>query len=130
MESPFRFYNANIATLLFSLDKGGHGFSGISANFYPWIHSWLCKNFDKKPEDARKVQHFLTVAEGIVATKYPQCAKLYLNQYESFSISSKCRVMEATFNEEELLRLEHLKAHMLGVCKEVGIEAVAPSNVA
>lgn len=29
-ESPFKFYNANVATLKFSLEEGGNGFSGIS----------------------------------------------------------------------------------------------------
>jgi 4-hydroxy-tetrahydrodipicolinate synthase len=35
--TPFRFYNANIATLQFSVNKGASGFSGICANFYPQL---------------------------------------------------------------------------------------------
>lgn len=42
--TPFRFYNANVETLLDSLLDGGHGFSGISANFYPRLHVWLIEN--------------------------------------------------------------------------------------
>ena len=40
--ATFRFYNANVETLLYSfgLDRSG-GFSGISANFYPHLHSWM-----------------------------------------------------------------------------------------
>lgn len=41
-DSPFRFYNANVETLLASIRMGGHGFSGISANFYPHLHAYLC----------------------------------------------------------------------------------------
>lgn len=50
---PFRFYNANVATLLVSLDFGGHGFSGISANFFPWIHKQLF-DLQKKEIQAKK----------------------------------------------------------------------------
>jgi hypothetical protein len=39
---PFRFYNANVETLLFTNELGGSGFSGISANFYPWLHAYVC----------------------------------------------------------------------------------------
>merc|ERR1719265_200923 len=39
----FRFYNANVETLAPSLAAGAHGFSGISANFYPHLHAFLCR---------------------------------------------------------------------------------------
>jgi len=41
--ASFRFYNANVETIAFSTANGGAGFSGISANFYPQLHSWLVK---------------------------------------------------------------------------------------
>jgi 4-hydroxy-tetrahydrodipicolinate synthase len=36
--SNFKFYNANVETLQASIALGGHGFCGISGNFYPWLH--------------------------------------------------------------------------------------------
>lgn len=94
VKPPFRFYNANIETLLPSLRAGAAGFSGISANFYPHLHAWLCKavaatseappSASKKrqrapSEDAiRKVQDFLSLAEGTVVIRYPSSAKQYL----------------------------------------------------
>ena len=38
-ETPFRFYNANVETLLPSLMAGAHGFSGISANLCARAHT-------------------------------------------------------------------------------------------
>ena len=75
-DSPFRWYNGNVTTLLHSLKAGSDGYGGVSANFYPWMHAWLCANFDKEPEKAVKVQRFLTVAEALVKTKYPASAKV------------------------------------------------------
>jgi hypothetical protein len=60
--SPFRFYNANVETLLVSNSMGGAGFSGISANFYPWMHARLCSK-DVTEHDAAAIQRFLSVAE-------------------------------------------------------------------
>ena len=75
-DSPFRWYNGNVTTLLHSLKEGSDGYGGVSANFYPWMHAWLCANWDKEPEKATKVQRFLTVAEMVVKTKYPASAKV------------------------------------------------------
>ena len=41
---------------------GGAGFSGISANFYPWLHARLC-SVDATEDDKAKIQRFLSVAE-------------------------------------------------------------------
>jgi hypothetical protein len=41
---------------------GGSGFSGISANFYPWLHVHLCSK-DVDEVDKAKIQRFLSVAE-------------------------------------------------------------------
>jgi 4-hydroxy-tetrahydrodipicolinate synthase len=60
--SPFRFYNANVETLLASNNMGGSGFSGISANFYPWLHARLCAPGTSE-SDRAAIQRFLSVAE-------------------------------------------------------------------
>jgi len=97
VQPPFRFYNANIETLLPSLRAGGAGFSGISANFYPHLHAWMCqavagaaaagadRGAAKRQKSAvpldvaiRKVHDFLTLAEGTVVIRYPASAKAYL----------------------------------------------------
>jgi hypothetical protein len=80
--TAFGFYNANVATLLFSNKRGGRsvvflflssyhllssGFSGISANFYPQLLAWLCSHSDD--ERAVRVQNHLSVFENVVMYK-------------------------------------------------------------
>ena len=54
--SPFRFYNANVETLLPSIRAGGNGFSGISANFYPHLLAWLCTAARREAASAAELQ--------------------------------------------------------------------------
>ncbi len=74
-----KIYNANAATFIESMRMGCAGYSGVMANFHPELYVWLCKNFDKEPELAEKIQNivgFLSVAE---CQMYPVNAKYYLN---------------------------------------------------
>eukprot|EP01079_Euglenida_sp_SAG-EU17-18_P007452 gene7452-181_t len=99
--SPFRFYNANVETLSASNEAGGAGFSGISANFYPWLHARLC-NKDCSAEDVQSIQRFLSVAEAVVCDGYPRSAKAYLAQYGTLAIREDTRVescRDIQFNE-------------------------------
>ncbi len=77
--SPFRFYNANVETLLESNNMGGAGFSGISANFYPWLHARLCSS-EVSEHDKAKIQRFLSVAEvcGTMCTVVPRLIRCRL----------------------------------------------------
>lgn len=74
-----KIFNANSASLLETLKMGCAGFSGVMANFHPEIYSWLCKNFDKEPEKAEKVQAFLGFASLAECQLYPVNAKYYLS---------------------------------------------------
>lgn len=127
---PFRFYNANVATLLHSLQQGGHGFSGISANFYPWMHAWLCNNWSTAPEAAEHLQHFLSVSENVVDHKYPVSAKLFLHRGYSKWAGVHCRCSDATFNVEETLKLDHLKKHAAWVAAAIAGAAAGDGGAA
>lgn len=119
--TPFRFYNANVETLLPSLRAGANGFSGISANFYPHLHAWLCRAARDEAGEAdaaaaedeearrakaarvgaqplsraqamRRVQDFLSLAEATVCVRYPQSAKVYLRELLGEDLmSASCR---------------------------------------
>lgn len=114
--SPFRFYNGNVTTLLHSLREGAHGFSGVSANFYPWLHVWLVRHAKEQPERAEALQRFLSVAEMAVKSKYPSSAKLYLRLNHGLPLSHGKRAGGgapgagggAAWVEEELTRLRFL----------------------
>jgi len=106
--SHLHFYNAHTATLLPSLRAGGNGFSGIAANFYPALFSWLCRNFTKEPEIAEELQQFLTVSQDIVTCKYFSAAKQFVVM-NGLKITTTCRVEEHSFNQIETENLHRLR---------------------
>lgn len=134
-DSPFRFYNANIATLDISCNDGGDGFSGISANFYPYIHSYMLKlifseNYNSNDEAKKKVtkiQRFLSIAECVVAENYPGSAKLYLAAYgekDGHMIAPTCRKAKYTWEEEQLIRIKELFHLQRDTCESLGITEI------
>jgi len=134
-KTPFRFYNANIATLSSSCEAGGDGFCGISANFYPYFHAELLRLIfsegyhqnGEMQEKAKKIQRFLCVAENVVADCYPGSAKLYLAEYgekNGHLMSSFCRKSKFSFQEEQLIRIKDLYLLQKDMCKLLGIEEV------
>ena len=96
--TSFSFFNANVETLLPSLIAGAAGFSGISANFYPQLHAWLCAAA-KQPSPPsgdtsplQQVQDFLSLAEATVCVAYPHSAKVYVaSGYPGMTLGTTCR---------------------------------------
>lgn len=125
--TAFSFYNANAATVQYSVRQGGSGFSGICANFYPQLVSWLCANQDHA--DANDLQTFMAIAENVIMYKYPQCAKHFLGMFEGMTITPKCRKPDAAeLNEEECLKLEALHRMTQKWCDRLGIERLNPAT--
>ncbi len=77
-DTPLKIFNANSATLLESLKLGGAGFCGVMLNFHPELYGWLCKNWEKDPEKAQKLQDFAAVASLIELQNYPTNAKYHM----------------------------------------------------
>ena len=77
--TDFKIYNANSATFLESMQIGCAGFSGVMANFHPEFYVWLCENFEKDPELAKKVQDFVGFFSVAECQIYPVNAKYYQN---------------------------------------------------
>lgn len=75
-----KLYNANSQTFLYTLQHGAAGFSGIMGNFHPDIYAWMCENYDKEPEKAKKVQSFITLYAFLEVLAYPQTAKYHMNK--------------------------------------------------
>lgn len=121
-KAGFFFFNANVATLTKSLADGAHGFSGICANFYPDLISAVCKGAsDNDPSLAERLRLFVTVGEAVVAHKYPQSAKIYLNLVFPGAIRPLCRgaTRSHAWLEEELLRIDALHAMAQALSKEL-----------
>lgn len=124
--TSFRFYNANVATLRFSVLKGGSGFSGICANFYPQLVSYLCAN--ASTAEGAELQKFLSIAENVVMYKYPRSAKVFLSMFNGLAINETCRNGCAELNEEETLKLESLHALALEWCTKLGLPRINPAT--
>lgn len=77
-DTPLCLFNANAGTLLASLKLGAHGFSGVSANFFPDLWVWLCRHIGDEAETAERLYQFLLQAEQTIVRHYPASAKHYL----------------------------------------------------
>lgn len=73
--SPIKLYNANTATLLETLRLGAHGYSGVMANFHTRLYKKLFMNYKNEPENAEKLQEFLSMSALIENVNYPVNAK-------------------------------------------------------
>ena len=107
--TPLRFYNANAASLLPSLQAGGHGFSGIAANCYPQLYAWMVAHWRERPALAERLQWLLGVGEAVVRHKYPTSAKAYL-ALAGVPIGERCRVPQVPLDEEDRTILAQLRA--------------------
>jgi 4-hydroxy-tetrahydrodipicolinate synthase len=112
-------YNAHCPSLLESLRGGGHGYSGIAANFYPELFVRLCAEFANQPAEAERLQRFLTLADGTIRHRYPASAKRWLRVL-GLSVGETCRVSvpPARPDDDEKLILENL-IEMVHEMKEV-----------
>jgi len=102
-------YNAHCPSLLASLRAGGHGYSGIAANFYPELFVRLCAEFATDPAKAERLQSFLTLADLTIRNRYPAAAKRYL-ALQGLPIGETCRVSVPAPRpgDDEKLVLENL----------------------
>jgi len=103
-------YNAHCPSLLESLRGGGHGYSGIAANFYPALFVRLCAEFANQPEEAERLQRFLSLADMAIRHRYPAAAKRWLGML-GLPIGETCRVpvAAARADDDERLVLENLR---------------------
>lgn len=84
-------FNANEQTFLHSLKHGGAGYSGIMANYHPYILSWIYNNFETQKDKAEKVSSILSMMAFTECNTYPCAAKYYLNKYEGISMETFAR---------------------------------------
>ncbi len=84
-DSEIKLFNANEQTLLYSLEHGCSGYSGIMANFHPNLLVWLFENFKKQPQKAQALSDALSMTAFTESPAYPCTAKYYL-AYEGFDM--------------------------------------------
>lgn len=77
--TEIKLFNANAQTLLYSLEKGASGYSGVMANFHPWLYSLLCRIFSTDLIKARRLSQFLSMCAFTESLAYPVTAKYHLS---------------------------------------------------
>lgn len=118
--TSFGFYNAQTATLLESLQAGGHGYSGTASNYFPSLYAWLCGNFDRDPATAVELQRFLCTVEPAIRMKYPNAAKLFESLY-GVPITPRSRMLETEFTDDDRRVLTALKETVDGWRARLGM---------
>ncbi len=76
--SDMKFFNANGATLLFSLKAGYSGYSGIMTNFHTDLYHRLCSDWKEMGDEAEALQAYLGTASTIECQFYPANARYML----------------------------------------------------
>ena len=120
-DSGFKLFNANAPTLLDSLKAGAAGYSGVMTNFHADLYAWLCANWKRDPERARKLQDFIGFASVIEYQLYPINA-MYAQRLEGvpFNLMSR-RADVLGFGESMKLEVEQ----MMGVSRRYSAEYAA-----
>lgn len=106
--SNLKLYNANASSLLYSLQLGYYGYSGVMANFYPDLYVKLL-NSDFYSKEAKMIENFLLITSYIEKQNYPKNAKYYMNNVEDININSYTRTLSNPLNDLEKLEIKSLK---------------------
>jgi len=107
-----KLYNANTTTLLRSMRDGAAGYSGVMANFHPWLYKWLYDHYQNEDRRVQQVLDFLTLASALESRGYPANAKFNMNLC-GIPMESVCRsrgsqklLEHESLEVESLIRLE------------------------
>jgi len=108
-DTPLRLLNAHAAFLAEAVRAGADGFSGIAANAWPGLCSWLVAHAKNSESQVKAVQKFIRGSERLLEHKYPASAKV-LAQLARMPIQAICRSGDLAFTSEERRRLEAARA--------------------
>ena len=121
-DTDLSLFNANTATLLDSWIEGYDGYNGVMANFHIDLYRWMFDNFKTKPEMARKVSDFLTIAGVCEPRAYPVNAK-YHYQLTGVPMTLVTRSRDPKIlNENARLEIESLIRMEKALRKELGLK--------
>ncbi len=123
--SKMQLYNAHTASAVASLRGGGAGLSPVSANFYPEILAWVCRNADnpRKKEDVDWIQQEIAQTEPLISKGYPVSSKYFLKK-RGLPIEPVCRSNKRALSAEQQSVLDQVHTRFLGWCERLGIEPV------
>ncbi len=123
--SKMQFYNAHTATAVASLREGGAGLSPVSANFYPEILAWICRNANNpaKKQEVDWIQQEVAQTEPLISKGYPVSSKYFLKK-RGLPIEPVCRSNKRMLSAEQQDVLNQVYTRFTGWCERLGIEPV------
>jgi len=113
-----KFFNANAATLLYSLRQGYAGYSGVMANFHPELYRKLCHNWESMGKSAEELQNYLGTASIIEYQSYPANAK-YAFMKEGIFPTAICRHADtryALLHDSQIFEINQFRALSADMC--------------
>ncbi len=124
--SSMQLYNAHTASAVASLRAGGAGLSPVSANFYPEILAWICRNADNpgKKEDVDWIQQEVARTEPLISKGYPVSSKYFLKK-RGLPVEPVCRSNKRVLTGEQQDVLDQVYTRFSGWCERLGIKPVA-----
>jgi 4-hydroxy-tetrahydrodipicolinate synthase len=109
-DTPLKYYTAKLALLSTCLELGGHGFCGISLNFFPHLITWMCHNYKASTEQLMSLQRMFSVAEAVAYRKYPASSKYYIAKFYGIPMKPLCRVEDLSLNDQDKIALKHMNS--------------------
>lgn len=104
--SIFKIFNANGTFFYDTLLEGAHGYSGNFSNFCPGLFAWVCENYVRYPETAKRIGRYLSIFSRAVE-QYPLSAKYFLSK-RGIPMQLTCRRSGYNMDSIELrARMEH-----------------------
>jgi len=117
--TPLSVYNANLPTLVETLEAGAAGYSGTAANVYPGLVAWLCANH-RAPE-ATGLDQYLTAVDRAIHHQYPGLAKLY-HARAGREMTTVCRTHDPAFESQDRRIVDALRGRGEAWRERVGID--------
>ena len=123
--SKLRLYNAHTASAVASLKAGGAGLSPVSANFYPEILSWVCRNTSdsRQKENLTWIQSELAATEPLISKSYPLSSKYFLKK-RGLPLELVTRVNRGPLTPQQCATLDSVHERFLGWCERLSISPV------
>ncbi len=107
--------------LLETLKLGVAGYSGVMANFHPDLYVRFFRNWASKPEEARHLLNFLSIASLVEKQLYPVNAKHYLSLEGCKNIINTRSKNHDDFTPTNYLEIQQLYEISKAFSKQYGI---------
>ncbi len=126
----FEFYDAHTPNAMFSMQAGAKGMSCISANFYPEVIAWMCKNVNNpnKQDEVKWLQSELTQADPLIHIAYPMSAKYFLRK-RGMPVKTISRAHALEQSPAQKLALDNLYDKFNNWCARLKITQVNVEDV-